>query len=235
VTGNNKMVHKQTIREDKLTAALLASLTIALLLLSAPSIGVVWDEPTYFVAAETYPAWFGDLFTQPRQAFSQEGIAQYWEFQHEHPPFAKLWAGIIRLGSRHLFDDLTAHRFGNMLLSGLLVALLYLFLTREHSRTAGLVGAAALMTMPRFFFHAHLIALDVPVTLMIFAVTCVFWLGRNHAGLRWSLLLGIVWRLGLATKINALFKPPIISILAIVAFGPHLLMAYDLYPYMQRN
>jgi 4-amino-4-deoxy-L-arabinose transferase-like glycosyltransferase len=204
------MGHKQTSREDKLIALLLAVLTVLLLVVSAPHIGVVWDEPTYFVAAETYPAWFGELFTRPRQAISQEGIAAYWEFQHEHPPFAKLWAGIVWRGSRYLLDDLTAHRFGNILLSGLLVALLYLFLTREYGRTAGFVGTAALMTMPRFFFHAHLATLDVPVTLMIFAVTYVFWLRRNRPGLQWTLLLGLVWGLGLATKINALFVPPIV-------------------------
>jgi 4-amino-4-deoxy-L-arabinose transferase-like glycosyltransferase len=204
------MGHKQISREDKLIALLLAVLTVLLLVVSAPHIGVVWDEPTYFVAAETYPAWFGELFTRPRQAISQEGIAAYWEFQHEHPPFAKLWAGIVWRGSRYLLDDLTAHRFGNILLSGLLVALLYLFLTREYGRTAGFVGTAALMTMPRFFFHAHLATLDVPVTLMIFAVTYVFWLRRNRPGLQWTLLLGLVWGLGLATKINALFVPPIV-------------------------
>jgi 4-amino-4-deoxy-L-arabinose transferase-like glycosyltransferase len=218
---NEKVVaNKQISRQDKLIAMALAILTIVILLFTVGSIGLTWDEPHYIVAAETYPAWFGELFTQPRQALSQETIAQYWEFQHEHPPFGKVWAGIVWLGSRYLYNDLTAYRFGNILLSGLLVALLYLFLTREYGRTAGLVSAAALITMPRFFFHAQMIALDVPVTLMIFAVTYVFWLGRNRTDLRWTLMLGLVWGLGLATKINALFIPPIVLFAWTILFQP---------------
>jgi 4-amino-4-deoxy-L-arabinose transferase-like glycosyltransferase len=218
MTYNSQTANKEITRSDKLVAAALAALTILLLLLSAPGIGVVWDEPTYFVAAETYPGWVSKLLTQPVQALSAEGVAAYWTYNNEHPPFSKVWSGFIWLGARHLFSDLVAHRLGNILLSGVLVSLLYLFLAREYGRTAGLAGAAALLTMPRFFFHMHLASLDVPVTLMIFAAAYVFWRGRNRSGWRWTLLLGLVWGMGLITKINALFIPPIVFGVWILVF-----------------
>ena len=217
---SNAITHKRTTREGILIALLLASFTALLLVATTPQIGLTWDEPTYIVAAETYPAWFGDLITQPRLALSEEGVAKYWELNNEHPPLSKVWSGFVWLGARHLFDDLTAHRLGNILLASVLVALLYLMLARENGRTAGLVAAAALLTMPRFFLHAHLSALDVPVTVMIFAVTYIFWLGRNRTGFRWTLLLGLVWGLALATKINALFIPPVVLSVWTLAFQP---------------
>jgi 4-amino-4-deoxy-L-arabinose transferase-like glycosyltransferase len=218
--NDNRNSAKSSTREDILVALMLMGFTVILLVITAPQIGLTWDEPTYILAAEKYPAWFSELFNQPRMALSEEVVSQYWEFNHEHPPLSKVWSGFVWLGVRHIFDDLTSHRIGNILLSGLLIALLYLMLAREYGRTAGLIGGVALLTMPRFFFHAHLSALDVPVTAMIFAVTFVFWLGRNQPGFRWTLLLGMVWGLALATKINALFIPPIVLLVWIVFFQP---------------
>ena len=203
---------------DKRLALLLAVFVIVLLLITAPDIGLTWDEPTYSVAAETYPAWYGELIARPFYALSTAGIAKYWSTSHEHPPLSKVWSGFIWLGARHFFDDLTAHRLGNILIAGVLVSLLFLMVTRHYGRTAGLVAAFALLTMPRFFFHAHLAAIDVPVTAMIFAVIYTFWLGHNDPGLKWTLLLGFVWGLALATKINALIVPPIVLMLWTLIF-----------------
>ena len=213
-------VRKAASRADVSIALLLLGITVLVLVVSAPRIGVTWDEPTYMVASEAYAAWFGELFTEPGQALSEESVTAYWEVQPEHPPFGKVWAGLVWSGARYVFDDLIARRLGNTLLAGTLVALLYLMVAPEFGRTAGLAGAAALLTMPRFFFHAHLIALDVPVALMIFAVTYVFWAGRDDPGLRWTILLGLVWGLGLATKINALFIPPVVLFVWTVVFRP---------------
>jgi hypothetical protein len=162
------------------------------------------------VAAETYPAWYSELITHPAYALSAQGISRYWEYNHEHPPLSKVWSGFVWLGARHIFDDLTAHRLGSILIVSVLIALLYLFVAQNYGRTAGLIAAVALLSMPRFFFHAHLAVIDVPVTTMIFAVIYVFWLGHNHPELKWTLLLGLVWGLALATKINAFFVPPMV-------------------------
>jgi len=195
---------------DKLIVLLLTIFTILLLVVTAPQIGLTWDEPTYIVAAETYPAWYGELIIRPADALTTEEIVRYWSTSHEHPPLDKVWSGFVWLGARYFFDDLTAHRLGNILIEAGLVSLLFLMVRRQYGRTAGLVAAFALLAMPRFFFHAHLAAIDVPVTAMIFAVVYTFWVGHNDSGFKWTLLLGVAWGLALATKINALFIPSIV-------------------------
>jgi 4-amino-4-deoxy-L-arabinose transferase-like glycosyltransferase len=216
----NAIKNKCISKSDIIIALLIFSVTLLLLGTSAPHIGLTWDEPTYIVAAEKYPLWFGELITHPQQALKEEEITKYWEFNNEHPPLSKVWSGFVWLGARYLFDDLTAHRLGNIILASILAPLIYLMLARESGRTAGLVGSAALITMPRFLFHAHLAALDVPVAVMIFTVTYVFWLGRHKPAFRWTLLLGFVWGLALATKINGLFIPPVIITIWTLFFKP---------------
>lgn len=208
--NRNSVTPTSESQTDKLIALLLAVFAILLLLITAPDIGLTWDEPTYIVAAEKYTAWYGELLTRPFYALSTEGITSYWSTSHAHPPLSKVWSGLVWLGARHFFDDLTAHRLGNILIAGVLVMLLYRLVARNYGSLAGLVAAFALFTMPRFFFHAHLAAIDVPVTTMIFAVVYTFWLSHDHPGLKWTLLSGFIWGLALATKIHALFIPSIV-------------------------
>ena len=101
------------------------------------------------VAAETYPRWYGELIARPSYALSREGIARYWSISHAHPPLSKLWSGLVWLGARHFFDDLTAHRLGNILIVSVLIALLYLMVAQNYGRIAGLIAAVSLLTMPR--------------------------------------------------------------------------------------
>jgi 4-amino-4-deoxy-L-arabinose transferase-like glycosyltransferase len=188
----------------------LAALTITLLAATARDIGVTWDEPVYMEASELYVSWLGELVSRPGYALSDSGIRTYWALNHEHPPFDKLWSGLIWSVSRNWVDHLTAHRLGNIILSGGLIALLYLMVAGGYGRVAGLVAAGALLTMPRFFFHAHLASLGVPTTATIFLVTFLFWRALDRPQVRWSLWLGIPFGLALATKINGLVELPIL-------------------------
>jgi 4-amino-4-deoxy-L-arabinose transferase-like glycosyltransferase len=194
--------------DDRVIAVLLATATVALLAATAPDIGLTWDEPAYMVASESYVAWVGRLFAQPHYALSAEGIRQYWTPNHEHPPLDKVWSGLVWIVARALFDDLTAHRLGNILLVGALVALLYGLVAGEVNRTAGLAAVGALLTMPRFFFHAHLAALDVPAAFAVFGTVYAFWRTRERTAPGWDVLLGVIWGLALAFKINALLVLP---------------------------
>ncbi|HSJ85843.1 MAG TPA: glycosyltransferase family 39 protein [Anaerolineales bacterium] len=214
------MVPKVDSQTDKLIVLLLVVLTVLVLVVTAPQIGLTWDEPTYMVAAETYPHWYGELIRRPAYALSTEGVTRYWTASHEHPPLSKVWSGFVWLVARHFLDDLTAHRLGNILIVSVLVAMLYLLVAQDYGRIAGLIAALALLTMPRFFFHAHLAAIDVPVTSMIFAVIYVFWLGHDRPEPRWTILLGLMWGIALATKINALFIPPIVLFVWTLIFEP---------------
>jgi hypothetical protein len=172
-------------------ALIIAAFTVALLLGTAPNIGVTWDEPAYMVAAESYTAWFGVLASDPGFALSAEGIRGHWQVNHEHPPLDKIWSGLVWRLTRPILDDLTAHRLGNMLLAGGLVGLVYWVVARHGGRElagawalhspngAGLMAAGALLTMPRFFTHAHLAALDVPAAFAMFATTALFLFRRR--------------------------------------------------------
>ncbi len=189
------------------TAVLLSILVFVLLLITAPDIGLTWDEPAYIAAARSYMGWYGQVFTNPQEAFSEDVITEAWKVNNEHPPLDKIWSGAIWSVARNFTTDLTAHRMGNMLLVALMTGLLYLLIHDAYGQIAGLAAVAALFTMPRFFFHAHLSALDMPAAVSVFIVTFVFWKTLELKNWVWGGLLGLVWGLALATKINAIFVP----------------------------
>jgi 4-amino-4-deoxy-L-arabinose transferase-like glycosyltransferase len=188
-------------------AFLLACLTAVLLTVTAPAIGLTWDEPYYIAAADSYADWFGLLVRNPSQALQPTVIDQYWTVNHEHPPVEKIWSGLVWKVAHHFFDDLTANRLGAILLVALLVALLYLLIAPVYGKAAGLFAALALMSMPRFFFHAHLAALDVPVAVAAFGVTFIFWKTINRMEWWWGIVLGLAWGLAVAVKLNGVFVP----------------------------
>ncbi|MBN1439378.1 MAG: glycosyltransferase family 39 protein [Anaerolineales bacterium] len=210
------MIIPDWAKNRKAHAVLLMALTLVLLVATESKIGLTWDEPDYIVASESYSSWFGKLIAQPAKAMSKQGIEESWSINHEHPPLNKIWSGIVWSGARLIFNDLTAHRLGNMILVSVAVGLLYLLIAGEFGTAAGLAAAAALLTLPRFFFHAHLAALDVPAACAILFVTFVFWKTRDDPSWKWTLLLGLFWGLAFATKINAVFLPPALLLWALV-------------------
>ncbi|MCL4271150.1 MAG: hypothetical protein KJZ72_16455, partial [Anaerolineales bacterium] len=55
-------------------AALIGLVVFVLLVATAPNIGLTWDEPAYIAAARSYVKWYGFVFTNPEQAFTQKAI-----------------------------------------------------------------------------------------------------------------------------------------------------------------
>ncbi|HMP40995.1 MAG TPA: glycosyltransferase family 39 protein [Roseiflexaceae bacterium] len=208
------MAHKSSI----LVALLSGVLTLLLLLATAGPIGLTWDEPAYIAASELYIEWFDQLRHSPGYALSEAGIRTYWDINHEHPPLNKIWSGLIWMLSRGVLDDLTAHRLGNMLLVGLLAAMLCYSVGRSYGPWAGIAAVLALLSMPRFFFHAHLAALDVPGAVAFFGITALFWHTRERRHIAWDLLLALAWGAGLATKINAAFVLPTLGLWLLAAW-----------------
>ena len=197
------------LQNRKIQAVLLMALTLILLVATEPQIGLTWDEDIYIRASEMYISWLGNLITEPAAALSKGGIDQIWSFNSEHPPLDKIWSGIVWLGARFVFNnDLTAHRLGNIILVSIMVGLLYLLIAESYGLAAGLAAAAALLTLPRFFFHAHLTALDMPATCAVVYVTFLFWKTKDNPSWKWTLILGLAWGLAFATKINTVFLPP---------------------------
>lgn len=195
------------LQNRKIQAAITMVLTLGLLMATESKIGLTWDEPIYMEASERYVSWLGQLVTQPSTALSKAGIDKAWSFNHEHPPLAKVYMGIIWSGARFFLNDLTAHRMGNMILVSLLVGLLYLLVANAFGWLAGCTAALALLSMPRFFFHAHLAALDMPAACAVFFLTFVFWKTKDNPSWKWTVLLGLFWGLALATKFYAIFVP----------------------------
>jgi 4-amino-4-deoxy-L-arabinose transferase-like glycosyltransferase len=204
------------LQKPGVIAFLLGFFTLVLLILTAPSIGLTWDEPAYIAAARSYQGWFREFLANPSEAFEQEVIDQYWAVNHEHPPMDKVWSGFVWEGARHVFDDLVAHRLGNMILVSVMVAMIYLWVEKAYGWIAGLTAAAALMALPRFFFHAHLAALDVPAAFAVFTMTFCFIQWLDRPSWKWTFALGLVFSVAFATKINTFFVPPTLFLWALI-------------------
>lgn len=189
----------------KLNAVLISIFVLILLVATASNIGLTWDEPAYIAASEAYIHWYGDVFTNPTEAFTDESITNAWSINKEHPPLDKVWSGFVWSIAKNFTNDLLAHRLGNMILVAILAGLLYYWIQNSYGQVAGFASVAAFLTMPRFFFHAHLSALDVPAAFSAVVITFLFWITLNKTDWKWGIWLGVVWGLALATKINAAF------------------------------
>ena len=68
---------------------------LALLLSTAATVGVTWDEPIYSQAAENAAHWFGTLLLRggPAAAFAQTAFGVGWGLVNEHPPLVRVLNG----------------------------------------------------------------------------------------------------------------------------------------------
>jgi len=165
--------------------------------------GITWDEANFIPSSLSYLDWFRQL--KSPDAFSLETITKYWWATREHPPLAKLLSALGILLFHKSAGLIAAARLPVAFSFSLLIILVY-SLTRQFRgwRTA-LFASLSLLLMPRFFGHAHLASLDVPMSLM--TVLVVYSFVRGVKSWKWSLALGLGFGLALATKVNALFLP----------------------------
>ncbi|MBK6577390.1 MAG: glycosyltransferase family 39 protein [Sandaracinaceae bacterium] len=193
--------------------AALALAYVLLLVATEPALAMSRDESFYVTAAEDYAGWFEQLYREPRAALEQAAVDRAWDYNNEHPPLAKSAFALSWLLDQHfdLFErDSLAHRFPAMLMSGALLFLIYLFGARVFGRQAGVFAAVSFALLPRVFYHAHLNAFDVPITLMITWTTYCYW--RSLTRPRWAILTGIAFGMSLATKHNSWVLPGIFGI-----------------------
>lgn len=198
---------------DHALGALLCCGYVAVLLYTAPAIGLSRDEGMYVYAAESYARWFQQLAQEPATALQQPAIDHAWRTNHEHPALVKSLFAISYLLDREisLFTrESLAFRFPGMLSAGLLLWLLYVFGTQLYGRRAGLFAALAFVLLPRPFYHAHLGAFDVPITLACTLVTYAYY--RSLRARRWALATGALFGLALATKHNSWILPGIYAL-----------------------
>ena len=226
---------------DRWIAFFLLLGTVAALGLAQRNMGVMRDEAYYFQAAERYWGWFDRVLDgKLEEARSEQGIRRFWSYNNEHPPLFKVMSAFSwramhgyqgEKGGRYyyetypkkhkslmLLDEISAFRMPGWLLTGLAVALIYLFGCRIESRLAGLVAALLFVTVPRVFFHGQLCAFDVAVATMWLLIVYAYFCALTRA--RWALVAGVVFGLGMATKHNVWFLPPLLVIHYLMVIWP---------------
>ena len=88
-------------RPDRRLALLLGALYVAVLLITASSLGYARDEGFYFYAAHAYRDWFALLIDDPSRALQRAQIDRYWSVNHEHPSLMK----VLFATSHELFHE----------------------------------------------------------------------------------------------------------------------------------
>jgi 4-amino-4-deoxy-L-arabinose transferase-like glycosyltransferase len=193
---------------------------VSVLLATAPDVGMSRDEGMYVTAGEAYGGWLAQLWHEPSVALERDSIDRAFRVNREHPPLMKMLFGLGHLAQErwHLFSaESSSFRFAGMLSAGLLVWLIYIFGTRAFGRAAGLFAALAYALLPRPFYHSHLNAFDVPITLANTAVIYAYY--RSLSSRRWGYVCGALFGLALLTKHNSWLVPGILAIhFACVAF-----------------
>ncbi len=194
-----------------LVSLAIGCLTVTALLLTSRSIGYSRDESFYFDAANRYIDWFKILFKHHQAALARAAIDSHFSINHEHPPLMKTLFG---LSHELLYEQWKwfsqpgiSYRFPTMLMTGMGVIVLIQWGSRAHSRPAGIVAGLSFVLLPRIFHHAHLACFDVPVACMCLSSAYLWSRAIDSGKLRWSLALGLVYGLTLATKHNAWLFP----------------------------
>jgi hypothetical protein len=187
-------------------AALLSIATI-------PHYGLVWDEPPYFRAAEFQNRWVKDLWKnlfRPELAdtLRDETITRAWRndpLQVPHPPLSRLLSGLTQTLTARILHPFAGYRLAPALCFALLATLLFVWVNAVFDRATGLFAAAAAALTPNLFGYAHFAVTDMPLATLWLLTSYAF--VRGLATWRWSVVLGIVWGLALATKFPAVLIP----------------------------
>ena len=188
---------------------LTAVAVLALLFATSGAVGVTWDEPIYSQAAENAARWFGTLLRGgPGAAFAPNAFGVGWGLVNEHPPLVRVLNGLGWALTRGVLPAPTVHRVGSMALAAFTIGVLAAATARRSGVAAGLFAAAAAVTMPRVFSHAHLGASDFADAATWFLATLAFYHATGSR--RWwaPLLAGLGLGLALLTKINAVLLLP---------------------------
>lgn len=187
--------------------------TFILVAATAGDYGVAWDEPSYFHASDLHVEWLADFGSNlargsPRDSLQDDTIKAAWRwnpYNVPHPPFSRIVSGATKSVAYPWLDKFVAYRLGPALFFALLVACMYLWMTELFGVATGIFAAVTLLTIPNLFAFAHIAVTDMPLASMWFLTAYCFWKGLKSW--KWSVALGIVWGLALATKFPALLIP----------------------------
>lgn len=186
-----------------------------LLLIGATSkdYGITWDEPPYFHASDLHVRWIHGLVEnitrgELRKSLDDQTIQAAWHwnpYNVPHPPFSRIISGFAKDISSQFLDKFTAYRIGPALFFALLVTVMFIWMKELFGRATGLFSALVVILTPNLFGYAHFAVTDLPLASMWFLTAFSFWQGLTNW--KWSVVLGVVWGLALATKFPALLIP----------------------------
>ena len=170
----------------------------AIVLATLDDYGLTWDESAYSASGHDHFVWL----THP----SWKRLGGAWKSGSEHPPLGTLLGGLCIevLNQRHsLMEWHKAFRVQTLFYVFILNFALFTWVSECWGRATAFVAVLSSFLLPRMFFHAHLGALDYPMTAMWVATAYAFWKGL--ANWRWMLGASALLGLALLTKVNALF------------------------------
>jgi 4-amino-4-deoxy-L-arabinose transferase-like glycosyltransferase len=214
--------------EGALVGALFLAVFLAVLLTASPY-GPTYDEPHYISAGTQYAQWWVRVLGGDTSALKSEAIARVWRLNHEHPPLAKVTAGISYLALNRLASalgfpglrgwaqgTLAPFRLPSAVWLALAVCAVYLYTRRIWGRRGALFGALALATMPRVVAHAHFAALDIAVASWFFVATALLATALRRNSWWWAVLGGMAFGAALMSKVNAFFLPVLMLIWGLI-------------------
>jgi hypothetical protein len=206
-------------------AVVLLILSTSVVVVSQRSRGLARDEVVYMHHGTRYADWWMGVATFEGGRLNEESITKHfggkqaWANNREHPPLMKTLFG---LSKRLLHDklgwasEITAYRFPTAFLGGVLVAMVFLFVSAVWGLWEGLFAALLSFLMPRWFYHAGLATFDAPIVTFWFAAVVAYYRSFTR---RWAFIwLGVCVGLCLATKHNAIMLPAV--------FFPHVVWVH---------
>lgn len=196
-----------SLRQLWLRISALLGAALLLLTLALPGAPLTDDDDFYIPAGKSYAGWLGRAVRLDLGAFRRSEIDKAFETNHEHPPVAKYALGTAGAVFGGVLGPVSGPRMATVLLTVLTLATMAWMAVLQLGRRRGLwvaaLSAGALLLMPRFFFHARVATLDVPVA-ALYVTTAAFALQAERSP--WAAwLLGPVFGLATATKLNAPF------------------------------
>jgi len=187
---------KKAFEARPVQALFLFLLFSAPILFTLPDYGITHDEPIYMEASRSVQQW---LSLDLRNMFSEESIEQHWKtdpLRNVHPSVVK-WLYVIAQGI--VFWEKDPYIQNRLLCIFVFAASLTLFLQWNFgpSLAKSIFAILLLLSIPRFFAHAHFAATDIPMTafLMLFVM-----------GARKSMDHGSTWLTGILLGILASIK-----------------------------
>lgn len=199
-----------------LTALIIFILVLTAVVSTQKDIGITWDE-IYINddAAKIYVEWsklaINGILSGDFTFTSKEVIDSFFEAISDggrinwHPPFARILGGISRKLLTSFIGEMQAYRMPSAIFFSLEAALLFLIVSRFFGISSGILSSMSFVLIPRVFAHAHIFALDTPVSAMWFITIYSFIRGLENK--RWAIATGFLFGLALSTKIHAALIP----------------------------